>query len=296
MARLRFCAYHYADLPLPELRDRWKRSEELGFDVIWNCDALNEPAGRGLMFEAVSILAAMAYETSTIRLGTLVNSLTLRNPMLVAKAAMTLDHLSNGRLELGFGGGVLRSDHEVIGSDYWPAAERIARVEEAVQIVDGALRSPVSSFSGRYYRTVNAEMDPLPVQKPRPPLTIAAHADGMLRIAARYGDCWSSFGGYGVETPEEFFTATRDRSLRLDAHCVNYGRDPRSIRRSLVCFPPLRPWSSPGYFEDMVGTYSGIGIDEFVLYWPQFWSHDPREDTTIEVVAKEIIPRLKKSS
>ena len=105
MRRIRFCAYQYADQPLDELLRRWKRAEELGFDVLWNCDAINDPDfPRVPFFEATSILTAMAMHTSTIRVGTLMNSRIFRNPAVVAKAAMTIDHISGGRLEFGFGG------------------------------------------------------------------------------------------------------------------------------------------------------------------------------------------------
>ncbi len=88
MAPLRFCAYQYGNLPFPELIERWRRAEALGFDVVWNCDAMNEPDHPGrINFEATETLAAMALSTSTIRVGTLVNTLIYRNPAVVAKAA-----------------------------------------------------------------------------------------------------------------------------------------------------------------------------------------------------------------
>ena len=155
MAQLRFCAYQYANRPIDELVKRWQRAEELGFDVIWNCDALNEPDVPGAaMFEATSILAAMATSTKRIRVGTLVNTLIYRNPAIVAKTAMTIDHLSNGRLELGFGGGVLESDHRASGTAWWDASERVARFCEAIQIVDQssemtALRGQASSTASK---------------------------------------------------------------------------------------------------------------------------------------------------
>jgi hypothetical protein len=70
--------------------------------------------------------------------------------------------------------------------------------------------------------------------------------------------------------------------------CAELGRDPMAIRHSLVCFPPLTPWESAGYFSDMIGRYGGVGIDEFVLYWPQSWRVAPREDTVFERVCREL--------
>jgi alkanesulfonate monooxygenase SsuD/methylene tetrahydromethanopterin reductase-like flavin-dependent oxidoreductase (luciferase family) len=295
MERIRFCAYQYANRPLRELAQRWKRAEELGFDVLWNCDDLNEPDHRGvIMFEASSILTAMALRTSRIRVGTLVNTLIYRNPAVVAKTAMTIDHVSGGRLELGFGGGVLPSDHAASGVSWWQAPERVARFREAVQLVDRLLRNEVTSWSGEYYGVENAEMSPRPIQQPRPPLTIPAHGPSMLRVAAEYADSWSSWGGYQIETEEQMFAVTRERCARFDDLCCQFGRDPKTVWHSLVCFPPLTPWDSVGYFGDMISRYNEIGIDEFVLYWPQTWRERAQEEPVFEEIARELMPALRK--
>jgi alkanesulfonate monooxygenase SsuD/methylene tetrahydromethanopterin reductase-like flavin-dependent oxidoreductase (luciferase family) len=131
------------------------------------------------------------------------------------------------------------------------------------------------------------------VQRPRPPLTIAAHGPKMLRIAARYADGWSSWGGYGVETEDDFFAVTAQRCARFNDLCVENGRDPGAIRHSVVCFQPLTPWESPQYFADMVGRFRQIGIDEFVLYWPGAWRDEPREETVFREVTATVIPRLR---
>jgi alkanesulfonate monooxygenase SsuD/methylene tetrahydromethanopterin reductase-like flavin-dependent oxidoreductase (luciferase family) len=215
MKPIRFCAYQYANRPLPELAQRWRSAEELGFDVLWNSDDLNEPDHPGsFMFEASSILTAMALRTSRIRVGTLVNTLIYRNPVVVAKAAMTIDHVSGGRLELGFGGGVLASDHTASGVPWWETPERVARFREAVHLVDQLLRNGVTSWSGDYYEAENAEMSPRPIQQPRPPLTIPAHGPSMLRVAAEYADSWSSWGGYQIETEKQMFAVTSERCAR----------------------------------------------------------------------------------
>jgi hypothetical protein len=134
---------------------------------------------------------------------------------------------------------------------------------------------------------------PLPVQRPRPPVTIAAHGPKMLRIAAEHGDGWSSWGGYDVATEEDFYAVTADRSHRFDDLCVAANGDPASIRHSLVCFPPLTPWRSVQYFQDMVGRFRAIGIDEFVLYWPQAWGTAPNEEAVFEEVTATVMPRLR---
>jgi alkanesulfonate monooxygenase SsuD/methylene tetrahydromethanopterin reductase-like flavin-dependent oxidoreductase (luciferase family) len=115
----------------------------------------------------------------------------------------------------------------------------------------------------------------------------------MLEIAARRADAWSSWGGYDVETEEQMFAVTRDRSLRLDDLCGATGRDPTAIRRSLCVFPPLTPWESVEYFRDLVGRYGRIGIDEFVLYWPRAWRDAPHEERVFEQVCAEVLPALR---
>jgi len=295
--RIRFCAYQYADQPLDELGRRWKRAEELGFDVLWNCDAINDPdVPRVPFFEATSILTAMAIHTSTIRVGTLINSLIFRNPAVVAKAAMTIDHISGGRLEFGFGGGVLEADHRNSGVPWWSGSERVARFREAIHIVDLMFRNEVTTWSGEYYRVDDVELIPGPVQKPRPPVSIPAHGPKMLRLAAEYADAWSSWGGYGIETEEQMFAVTRERSQLFDDLCAQLERDPRAIWHSLVVFPPLTPWESVEYFLDMVGRYGEIGIDEFVLYWPRKWRDAPHEDAVFEEVAREVIPAIREGT
>ena len=293
MAELRFCAYQYQHLPLEVLRQRWLDSENLGFDVLWNCDTVVEPdRARHTLFDGPATLTLMAAETTRIRVGTLVTSLYFRHPVTLTKAAMTVDHLSGGRLELALGVGDPSAGAKAAGVD-WSPAEQVARFGEFVELVDLLLTQEVTTYEGRFYRCEEAETVPLPVQRPRPPITIAAHGPKMLRIAAQHADGWSSWGGYGVETEQDFYTVTADRSHRFDDLCAELGRDPTTIRHSVVCFPPLTPWESVDYFTDMVGRFAEIGIDEFVLYWPQSWRDAPGEDAVFDEVAATVMPRLR---
>jgi alkanesulfonate monooxygenase SsuD/methylene tetrahydromethanopterin reductase-like flavin-dependent oxidoreductase (luciferase family) len=290
---LRFCSYQYQRDPIPVLRARWRAAEELGFDVLWNVDTVVEPdRPHRPILDGPSTLAVMAASTSTIRVGTLVSSLYFRTPVTLAKATVTVDHLSAGRVELALGVGDPAAGAGPAGID-WPARERVERFREFVELTDLLLRQETTTFRGRFYRCDAIESLPRPVQAPRPPITIAAHGPKMLRIAAELADGWSSWGGYDVETEEDYLSVTRDRSARFDDLCVSAGRDPSSIRHSLVCFPPLRPWESVGYFEDLVGRFRAIGIDEFVLYWPRHWRDEPDEDAVLEEVCDAVIPRLR---
>lgn len=294
MATLRFCAYQYQHLPLDVLTERWREAERLAFDVVWNCDTVVEPdRPRHAMFDAPTTLALMARETSEIRVGTLVSSLYFRQPVTLAKATMTLDQLTGGRVELALGVGDPSAGGPLAGVT-WSPAEQVARFREFVELVDLLLRQEVTSYDGVYYRCADAEVIPGSVQRPRPPITIAAHGPKMLAIAARFGDGWSSWGGYGVETEADFYKVTAERCERFDELVARQGRDPGTLRHSLVCFPPLTPWESTEYFTDMVGRFRALGIDEFVLYWPGSWRPDARHERRVfERVTSEVIPMLR---
>lgn len=87
----------------------------------------------------------------------------------------------------------------------------------------------------------------------------------------------------------------RSSARRFDDLCVDLGRDPATIRHSVVCFPPLTPWQSVAYFNDMVGRFRQLGIDEFVLYWPQAWRNRPGEQAVFEEVIDTVMPALRAS-
>jgi alkanesulfonate monooxygenase SsuD/methylene tetrahydromethanopterin reductase-like flavin-dependent oxidoreductase (luciferase family) len=296
MADLRFCAYQYQHLPLVALQQRWRDAERAGFDVLWNCDTVVEPdRPRHTMFDGPATLTLMAAATTRIRVGTLVTPVSFRHPVTSAKAAMTVDHLSGGRVEIALGVGDPSAGAATAVAEE-PAAERVARLAEFAELTDLLLRQEVTDYQGRYYQCAGAETIPQPVQQPRPPITIAAHGPRMLCIAAQYADGWSSWGGYDVQTEDGFYAITADRARRFDDLCTHFGRDPNAIRHSVVCFPPLTPWESAGYFTDMVGRLREAGADEFVLYWPQTWREQPREETVFEDVTHTAIPAMRKNN
>lgn len=293
MTAVRFCAYQYQHLPLEELRRRWTLAEEIGFDVLWNADTVVEPdRPRHLMLDGPATLTLMAAQTKRIRVGTLVSSLYFRHPVTLAKAATTVDHATDGRLEVAVGVGDPSAGAAAVGVD-WSAGESVRRFAEFIELLDLLLRQETTDYSGRYYHCRCAETIPLPVQQPRPPITVAAHGPQMLRLAAKHADGWSSFGGYGVETEEDFYRVTAERSKRFDDVCTEFDRDPRTIRHSVVCFPPLTPWESEDYFVDMVGRFSTIGVDEFVLYMPESWRAKPSEWAVMDDVAATHIPAMR---
>lgn len=268
----------------PETRERWEWFEALGFDSLWLTDHLTRTARPGdPYFEAWTLLSALAVVTTRPRLGVLVSSNTFRHPSVLAKQAVTLDHISGGRLELGLGAGWFAEEHRMFGLDFPPTGELVDRYEEALDLLDRFLSNDTTSFEGAYYSLHDAPNRPAPIQRPRLPFVIGAHGPRMIRIAARYADTWNSRG-----TPHEM----RERNDLMDAACAKNGRDPKSVKRSLLYviaqMPEEHPWDSIDAFTDFVGRFAEAGVQEFILQPPE-----PEHYGIVERIAHEIIPGLR---
>src|SRR6266540_540589 len=143
----------------PTLLERWLLFEALGFDSIWDSDHFFQPSWSAEPnFEAWTVLAALAASTKRIRIGVLVSSNTFRHPSLLAKQALTVDHISNGRLELGLGAGWYEPEHPMFGIDFPSPGGLVGRFREAVEVVDRLLRNDTSSYAGRFYTVRDARM------------------------------------------------------------------------------------------------------------------------------------------
>ena len=265
---LRFGIMTLQNLSYPDMVEHWQHLESLGFDSVWLGDHFVDPyVPTGYWFDGWTLLAALATETKRIRFGPLVASITLRNPALLARQAMTIDHISNGRLELGIGAGRAPLDHSMTGTSAWETPERARRFRECVEIVDHMLRHSTTTYQGRHYQIKDAAMNPLPIQQPRLPLTLAAHGSTTLKITAALADAWNSFGKFGASA-EESLAITRERNTMLDDYCTALGRDPRTLRRSFLSgMTAERPFVSLQAFHDYIGRYQDAGINEFIFYW-----------------------------
>ncbi|HET7037408.1 MAG TPA: LLM class flavin-dependent oxidoreductase [Thermomicrobiaceae bacterium] len=284
MAReLRFGICTDQNMPWPETADRWRVLEELGFDSLWDCDHLIQPSRpTGPYFEGWTLLAALAAVTSRARVGVLVSSNTFRHPALLAKEAVTVDHISNGRLDLGLGAGWYLPEHEKFGIEFQETKELVGRFREAVELIDLLLRQEITSYQGRYYQLDEAPMRPGPVQQPRPPLVLGAKGPRMLEIVARYADTWNSTG-----TVAEL----AERNRILDEKCALVGRDPDEITRSLygwAAIMPDDPWASVEAFQEVIGRYREAGINEFIIDQPP-----DAKWPVLERVAAEVIPAMR---
>jgi len=285
--RTRFGICTDQNLPWPTLVERWRYFEQLGFDSVWDCDHFNQPSRpTGPYYEGWTLLAALAARTERIRVGVLVSCNTFRHPGLLAQEAVTVDHVSHGRLELGFGAGWFVPEHERFGIPFPPPGELVGRFHEAVQVLDSLLRNETTTFAGKHYQLKEAYVRPGPIQRPRPPLTLGAHKSRMLRICAEYADAWNSFG-----TVEEI----RERNRILDQHCAAIGRDPKTIWRSFYGWASQMaaqglpdPWASVDAFQDVIGRYREAGINEFIMDQPP-----PEQFPVLERVATGVIPQLR---
>ncbi len=272
----RFGIFILQMLPVPRMIEQCQFVEALGYDSVWIADQFYNPLRLGdPMWEAWTLLAAVAAQTAQIRLGTLVTNFIYRNPALVASQALTVDHLSNGRLELGLGAGFSPKDHPMTGSEAWQPRERVRRFREAVQIVDLMLRNEVTTYCGQYYRVKDAVLSPRPIQKPRPPLTLGVTGPVAMKFAAACADTWNTPDISPTEyssgeriSAQQALEACRRRQTAFDEHCVASGRNPRDIRRSLLIgYANNVPTDSLDAFHEYIGCYREIGIDEFIFFW-----------------------------
>jgi alkanesulfonate monooxygenase SsuD/methylene tetrahydromethanopterin reductase-like flavin-dependent oxidoreductase (luciferase family) len=301
--RLRFGLMYLQAAPFGDLVARVRRGEEMGFDSLWVADHMTGQYPGLISFEAWTLLGALAMSTSKARLGTLVTPITFRHPSLLAMSATTVDHASGGRLEIGLGIGGAPVDSNVVGVEDWRGPERVARLEEQVDILDRLLRGETIQGHRGHYPTEGAVVEP-PVQRPRPPLVLAADGPRLLDLAARRADAWNTLGGQPMRgsgreavSLDEAVDATRRRGRLLDEACQRAGRDPASIRRMLLAYrvgPEL--FRSGDAFTEYVGRYRELGIDEFVFYWPVdpgTFEVDAAYERALERIAAEVIPSLR---
>ncbi len=293
---LRFQALILPNLPWPQLLGRFKHVEGLGFDLAVTGDHFvdwtNPPAP---WFELWAVLAAVAESTTRIRLAPCVAQIPLRNPAFFARQALSVEHISNGRLEVGLGLGLpMDPSYDMMGIENWSNKERVARFKEYVEIVDRLLSNEVTTYKGRFYAVNGAVMNPRPVQQPRPPITIAALGPVMLAQAAQHADTWNTMSF--AEDPEEQLAETRARIAQVAKHCSAIGRDPGTLRHSYNLFDAsarssggkIRYYDSPEAFVDMVQPLIDLGISEFGLYYPMLEEQLP----VFETIAKEVFPEL----
>jgi alkanesulfonate monooxygenase SsuD/methylene tetrahydromethanopterin reductase-like flavin-dependent oxidoreductase (luciferase family) len=253
-------------VPFPLVRDDFRFIESLGIENGWVADHFAvDGAGDMAILEPWTLLAAVATETERIRIGTMVTNVSTRNVGMLAKAILTVDQISNGRVDVGLGAGFYPVEHAALGIDFLDSRRRVERLGEATEILDRALRGEHVTYQGSYFRLVDAPFHPQPTQRPRPPVWVAAQGTRSLRIAARHADAVVCLGEAGTGL-DDSLSRFRERMARLDELCAAEGRDAGTLRR---CY--FAGWANEPIFEssdataDFIGRYVEAGATDFTF-------------------------------
>jgi alkanesulfonate monooxygenase SsuD/methylene tetrahydromethanopterin reductase-like flavin-dependent oxidoreductase (luciferase family) len=215
----------------PELRRMADSAERIGLDSVWVGDHLLY-RGDGLPergpWEAWSTLAALAAVTERVAIGPLVAATSFHNPAMLAKKAATVDEISGGRLVLGLGAGWNEAEYRAFG---FPYDHRVSRFEEAFTIIRTLLAGERCEFGGDYYRLEDCVLQP-PPRGGGPPLMIGSMGPRMLAIALPHVASWNAWFTWFGNTVEGY----AELRERIDAACVDAGRDPGDIERTVALF------------------------------------------------------------
>lgn len=297
---LRFGVLTFQALSYPALLDDVRFVESIGLDFVWLGDQ-TYPETQPIL-EAWTSLAALAAGTERIRIGTSVTNVAMRNPMILARQALTVDQISKGRLDVGLGAGWYEVEHASIGIDFLDGRGRVNRLIEVAEIFDQALRGGRVSYSGDLFQIAGAAAIPPPTQQPRPPLWIAGNVRGAMRVAARLAEGTATFGDAGL-TIAETLPVFKDRMSRLDELCLEVGRDPRSLRRSyLTGIADEVIFTSRDAMADFVGRFSEAGATDlvFTFFYPWLAERDAGvragrfcDRSRLETLVADVIPQFR---
>jgi F420-dependent oxidoreductase-like protein len=243
----------------PHLRETWIEADRGGFwDVVWLNDHLYAPKEvetRPIM-DAWTLFGGLAAVTERIRFGAMVTANTFRHPALLAKQAVTLDHMSQGRLELGVGTGWHEREHEAFGIELPPLRIRFELLDETFAILHGLMTEEVFDFVGKYRRITAAHFEPKPIQQPRPPFVIGGTGpQRTIPLAARWADQWN-FPDY-TSDPVLFKSCLQ----LLDEACAEIGRDRDEIEVSIQFRYP----GDVSETVDRVGGYREAGANHVLV-------------------------------
>ena len=257
-------------LSYAEQLDVARLAERLGFEALFRSDHYRSfpgPADKPTT-DAWAVLAGIARETTTIRLGTLVSPVTFRHPGSFAKVVTTVDEMSGGRVEVGVGAGWNDPEHSQLGLPFPEIGERADLMEDELAILHGLWEQPDGwSFAGRQVSIADASFNPKPIQRPHPPIIVGGVGrPRSLRLAARYADEYNMSEGGPEQSVEKY--------ALLDEECRKIGRDPATMRKSVMVGVLIG--ADQAEFErrerDLIAMVGGNGTD------PQAWldEHRPR--------------------
>jgi alkanesulfonate monooxygenase SsuD/methylene tetrahydromethanopterin reductase-like flavin-dependent oxidoreductase (luciferase family) len=266
------------------LRSIWMLADETGFDSCWLFDHLapRGPRRTGEVFEAWTLLAAIASTTTRIRQGVLVTDITRRHPVLLAKMAVTVDHLSAGRLNVGLGAGGDTAVDAMLNIPARSPRDRVARLVEVCQAMDLLWTKQTDEFTSTHQRLEQTMARPKPMQQPRPPVWIGSSGEQFgLRAVAEYADVWVPAANPGAPLPE-----LSRLSRVLDRHCADAGRNPATIRRAIQFQPPADPAEARAAAQE----YVAAGFRDLILIVP--YARGEAAYSTAKAAAA-LLPRLR---
>jgi probable F420-dependent oxidoreductase len=267
--------------PIDVHLDVWRIAEQAGFDHIWPFDHLIAlgPDPAAPVFDGWTALGALAVVTKRARMGLNVTGNLYRHPGLMAKIAVTVDHLSGGRLEFGIGTGWNEPEFTQFALPFPSAADRVTMLDESLRAMKLLWSEPRSTFDGRFYQLAGAIAEPKPVQRPHPPIWIGSKGERMLRLTVRHADVWHSNAGP--------FDESVRLNARLDALCTKAKRDPASLRRSISV-----RFGAPDEILRSAQTAIDAGFTELLLMTggAQPQAGDPRKRAE---EAGALLPRLR---
>jgi alkanesulfonate monooxygenase SsuD/methylene tetrahydromethanopterin reductase-like flavin-dependent oxidoreductase (luciferase family) len=272
--------------PWPQTVEHVRRLEAWGYSHVWVYDHLSWRRYHDRPWHATyPWLAGLATLTERIRLGTMVANPNIRHPVVLAKDAMTVDHLCGGRFTLGIGAGGTGFDATVLGQEPLTPGQRVSRLVELTRVVDGLLRGDLTDHTGDWYRIEEARMLPGCVQRPRLPLAVAAGGQQTLRLVAEVADAWITYGdtSYGDLSESGTEAVVRQQLDVITHRCAEVGRDPAAVDRIyLIGNTEARPLRSLDAFVDFAGRYGELGFTDLVFHHPR--PDDPVWNEPAEIV------------
>jgi F420-dependent oxidoreductase-like protein len=260
------------------LAEAARTAEEAGFDAISVPDHVHQNRVGGgpasPMFEAYTVLGALALATSSATLFSLVSPVTLRAPGLLAKAVTTLDVISGGRAVLGVGAGWDAAEHEAYGIEFPGLGERFSRLDEELAICRSMFSEERASFTGKLYAVQDAYNSPRPVRGSIPVLVAGGGEKRTLDLVARYADACNVFAGDPADVRHKFDVLSR--------HCERIGRDPAEITRTVFAFDT----SDLSALAASARSLAAVGADGMIVVGPS----DPLAIGPIGAVLAEAFP------
>ncbi len=252
-----------------ELLGLARETEKAGIESFWVSDHFF--GGEGFpdrdCLEAWTLLAALARDTKTVRLGCLVTAAQYRNPGLLAKIVAGVDQMSGGRIEFGIGAGWKENEYKAYGYEYPDAGRRVTQMNEAIQICTLLWTKERATFAGTEYHVTDAVCAPKPKQRPHPPIWIGGRGPRVMRSAARYADGFD-ISRRSTDTAPMDAAAIQAVNAELDEVCRAVKRE-RPLLRSHWSSVTLTDDASVSSLKERIAGFGRAGLDRFILAFPR---------------------------